>query len=137
MKSRRPLHLKTIAMILIMVIAGPLGNVLLAKGMRQVGNVAYWPPSGLLHVTLLAFSSAWVWLGIASLLTFFVANMMVLTWADYSYVLPAGSIAYAVIALLAYFMLGERVTPLHWIGIAIICVGVFTVGRTNPRTVDR
>jgi drug/metabolite transporter (DMT)-like permease len=137
MKSRRPLHLKTILMILIMVIAGPLGNVLLAKGMKQVGKVAFWPPSGLLHVTLRVFRSTSVWLGVASLLTFFVANMMVLTWADYSYVLPAGSVAYAVIALLAYFMLGERVTLLHWIGIAIICVGVFTVGRTSPRTVDR
>ncbi len=117
-----------------MVIAGPLGNVLLGKGMKHIGELAIWPPLQLLHTALNIFTAGSIWLGIASLLTFFVAYMVVLSWADYSFVQPASSLAYGVVALLGYLMLGERVSPLRWLGIAIICLGVFVVGRTNPRT---
>jgi drug/metabolite transporter (DMT)-like permease len=59
---------------------------------------------------------------------------LVLSWADYSFVQPASSIAYGVSALLGYFMLGEPVSPLHWTGIAIICLGVFVVGQSSPQS---
>ena len=117
-----------------MVIAGPLGNVLLGKGMKHIGEPAMWPPLQLLHTGLNIFTSASIWLGIGSLLTFFVAYMLVLSWADYSFVQPASSLAYGIVALLGYLMLGERVSPLRWAGIVVICLGVFVVGRTNPRT---
>jgi drug/metabolite transporter (DMT)-like permease len=134
MTSREPLHLKTYLLIAVMVIAGPLGNVLLGKGMKHIGEPAMWPPLQLLHTGLNIFTSASIWLGIGSLTTFFVAYMLVLSWADYSFVQPASSLAYGMVALLGYLMLGERVSPLRWAGVAVICLGVFVVGRTNPRT---
>jgi drug/metabolite transporter (DMT)-like permease len=136
MDSHKPLHLKTFAMILIMIIAGPLGNVLLGKGMKTVGSASVTSLSDLMHVVGRVFSSEYVWLGVASLLTFFIANILVLSWADYSFVQPASSMAYGVVALLSVFLLGEEVSPLRWIGIAIICTGVFIVGRTHPRTTE-
>lgn len=132
--AHRPLHFKTFLMILVMVIAGPVGNVFLSKGMKQVNPVLVWPPSQMLHSALKIFTTIPIWLGIGSLITFFVAYMLVLSWADYSFVQPASSVAYGVVALLGYFMLGERVSPLRWAGIAIICLGVFVVSRTGPRT---
>jgi drug/metabolite transporter (DMT)-like permease len=129
-------NLKTYFLILVMIIAGPLGNVLLGKGMKQAGELSLWPPSHLLYTGLTVFTSGTIWVGIASLLCFFVAYMLALSWADYSYVQPASSLAYAVVALLGYWLLGERVSPLRWIGIALISLGVFVVGRTNPRTAE-
>jgi drug/metabolite transporter (DMT)-like permease len=64
----------------------------------------------------------------------FLANVLVLSWADYSFVQPASSMAYGVAALLGYFMLGEPVSPLRWVGIVIICLGVLVVGQTSPRS---
>lgn len=130
----RGLHLKTSAMILLMVIFGPLGNVLLGKGMKGVGSAVAWAPADLLHIFVRVFTSSYVWLGIACLAAFFVSYLCVLSWADYSYVQPTSSIAYLVVALLAYFLLGEKIAPLHWIGIAVICLGVFVVGFTPHRT---
>jgi drug/metabolite transporter (DMT)-like permease len=134
MKSQKPLHLKTFSLILVMVIAGPLGNVLLSKGMKQTGALAWWPLSEALHTVVRVLGTGSVWLGVASLLTFFLANILVLSWADYSFVQPASSIAYGVSALLGYFMLGEPVSPLRWTGIAIICLGVFVVGQSSPQS---
>jgi drug/metabolite transporter (DMT)-like permease len=137
MTTHKHLHLKTYLLIAVMVIAGPLGNVLLGKGMKHVGEIAIWHPSQLLHTGLNIFTSGSIWLGIASLITFFVAYMLVLSLADYSFVQPASSLAYGMVALLGYLMLGERVSPLRWAGIAVICLGVFVVGRTSPRTTEQ
>ncbi len=136
MESHKRLQFKTFVMILIMIIAGPMGNVLLGKGMKNVGTTAIASVSDLGHVVERVFASSAVWLGVASLLTFFVANILVLSWADYSFVQPASSLAYGVVALLSVFVLGEGVSPLRWAGIAIISLGVFIVGRTNPRTTE-
>jgi drug/metabolite transporter (DMT)-like permease len=137
MTSHKPLQLKTFLLISVMVIAGPLGNVLLSKGMKQAGNLSVWPPAEALHTVLRVLATAPLWLGIASLLTFFLANVLVLSWADYSYVQPASSAGYGVSALLGYLMLGEPVSPLRWLGIAIICLGVFVVGQTSPQSLER
>jgi len=109
---------------------------LLGKGMKQAGLLALWPPAEALHTVLRVVSTGAISLGIASLLTFFLANILVLSWADYSYVQPASSIGYGVSALLGYVMLGEPVSPLRWLGIAIICLGVFVVGQTSPRSLE-
>ena len=137
MKDSPGLHLKTYLLILFMVLFAPLGNVLLSKGMKGIGSAKNWAPADLLHILVKILTSGSIWLGIACLLAFFVAYMLVLTWADYSYVQPASAFSYAVVALLSYFLLGEIVPPLRWAGIAVICVGVFVVGRTPPRTTEK
>jgi drug/metabolite transporter (DMT)-like permease len=105
--------------------------------MKNVGSARNWAPREILQILERICGSGYIWLGIASLLTFFVAYMLVLTWADYSYVQPSSSLAYAVTGGLSYLLLGETITPLRWLGIAVICVGVFVVGHTPPRTTER
>ena len=135
MHSHR-LHLKTFAMILIMVLAGPVGNVLLSKGMKAIGKITPASLTDIGPLFIRVFTNGTIWLGIAFLITFFVAYMLVLSWADYSYVQPASSVAYGVVALLGMLVLGEKVSPLRWAGIAVICLGVLIVGQTSPRTTE-
>ena len=123
-------------MLALMIVFAPLGNVLLGKGMKGVSAVTSWQPAALFGAARQILGSPFIWLGVASLLTFFVAYMVVLSWADYSYVQPVGSFSYAVVAILGYLLLGEVVPPMRAAGIAIICVGVFVVGRTPPRTTE-
>src|SRR6266700_3774268 len=137
MKDSPALHLKTYVLILFMVLFAPLGNVLLSKGMKQVGSAKNWEPGELFHIFASITTSGYIWLGIACLLAFFVAYMLVLTWADYSYVQPASAFSYAVVAVLGLFLLGERVNLLRWSGIVVICFGVFIVGHTHPRTTEK
>jgi drug/metabolite transporter (DMT)-like permease len=103
--------------------------VLLGKGMRQVGEMPWsLSASGVLLVK--TFINGWVWLGIGSLLLFLVSFMVVLSWADYSFVMPASAASYALATLMSHWLLGELVTPLRWAGVAFICLGVALVTRT-------
>ncbi len=117
-----------------MILFGPVGNILLGKGMKRIGPVDTASGEQLARVLALVLKSSWIWLGIASLLAFFITYLLALSWADYSYVQPASSLAYAVVALLGKYVLGESVTTTAWIGIAVICLGVFVVGYTPPHT---
>jgi drug/metabolite transporter (DMT)-like permease len=121
-------------MILISIILGPLGNVFLGKAMKGVGSVTSGRVFDLVPIAYQVLTSGYIWLGIACLLGFFVVHMLLLTWADYSYVQPATSLSYLSIAILSYFLLGERLSPLRWLGVGVICLGVFLVGRTSPST---
>jgi uncharacterized membrane protein len=136
MRKLTDLHLKTFVAIFIMIVFGPLGNVLLGKGMKPIGAIAMRTPTEVFHVFREVFSSTSIWLGIASLIAFFIAYMLVLSWADYSFVQPASSASYGIAALLAHFMLKEAISPLRWIGVLVICLGVFMVSGTPPRTTD-
>jgi drug/metabolite transporter (DMT)-like permease len=132
--AHKPLHFRTFLMILVMILAGPFGNALLGLGMKHAGPLSLWPLPALLHTGLIVFSTPAIWCGIASLIAFFVSWMLALSWADYSFVRPASSLAYGIVALLGWLMLGEHVSLLRWAGIAVICMGVVVVGRTAPKT---
>jgi len=127
---------KVYLLIMVMVILGPLGNVLLGKGMKRIGVASGWNQAGLLHFLTQLSGSGVIWLGLLCLMAFFTAYMLVLSWADYSYVQPASAVAYAMVALLGHFLLGEVVTPVRWAGVLIICLGVLVVGHTPPRTTE-
>jgi drug/metabolite transporter (DMT)-like permease len=103
-------------------------------GMKRIGAL-HGPGFGALRFDFIAiFTDAPVWFGIVSMLIFLGGLMLVLSWADYSYVLPATAAMYAVTPLLGRLVLGERVTPLRWLGVALICAGVVFVGQTPHNT---
>ncbi len=134
MTSRHTLQLKTIVLLVPIILFASTGNVLLGKGMKEIGEVQSWSPSALGALFVRAFTNGWVWLGIGSLLIFLMSFMVVLSWADYSFVAPAAAVSYALAPLLSHWWLGEVVTPLRWVGVGIICLGVGLVTRTPART---
>ena len=125
---------KTYSLIASVVFFSSLGNVLLSKGMKQVGEIRSYAPSALYSVFLRTFTSPTIWLGILSLGIFFVSYLLLLSWADFSFVQPICSIGYAGVAVLSYFLLGEIISPTRWIGVLLICAGVALVSGTQPRT---
>jgi drug/metabolite transporter (DMT)-like permease len=97
-----------------------IGDTFLARGMKQVGNISLHSLPDLVFTIL----DPWVALGILFLLAFFAAYMTALSWADLTYVLPATSLGYVLLALIAKFYLHEQVSTLRWVGIGLISAGV-------------
>ena len=102
--------------------------------MKRIGTVEFGTAAQAVHLLSQILQSGTVWLGICSLIIFFSADMLVLSWADYSYVQPSSAAAYLMVLLLAHFILHENVSLTRWIGVLIICVGVLVVGYTPPST---
>jgi len=135
MHHEHRLRFKTLFMVLLMVVCANAGDLLLKKGMSQIGAVEL-SASGIAHAFRLTVTSGTIWLAICFLLGFMISYMTVVSWADYSYVMPAGAFGYAILTLLAVVFLHESVSPLRWAGVILICVGVMLVGQTKPRTTE-
>ena len=125
---------KTYVLLFLLVVLGSVGNTLLGKGMKEAGNLDISHISSIMAGATRVLTSAPIWIGIAMMLGFMVCHMLVLSWADYSFVMPFSAIAYALVPLLGYFFLHEQVSTARWIGIALIVFGVVLINRTPHRT---
>ena len=135
MASEKRLRIKTLIMVLAMVVCAVTGDLLLKRGMSELGAV-HFTASALAQALLHMASSGTIWLGILFLLGFTATQMTVMSWADYSYVMPAGAFGYALQTFLAVVVLHEVVSTKRWIGVFLICIGVVLVGQTKPRSTE-
>lgn len=113
-------------------IFAPVGDSLLSYGMKQVGNVSFHN----FHSLVFAILNPWVALGVALLLGFFASYATALSWADLTYVLPASSLGYVLLALIARFFLHENISVKRWLGIVLVSAGVGFV-TTGPELTRR
>ncbi len=128
------LKLKTYVLLFLEVLFGTLGNTLFDKGMKEVGALGFLNTSQIWAEALRIASSGAMWIGVLCMLLFIVCHMLVLSWADYSFVMPFSALSYALVPLFAFLWLGERVLTTRWLGIGLITVGVILVSRTPPST---
>lgn len=133
MNPEHRLRIKTLLVVLVMVLCANLGDLMLKRGMLQIGAVQISAP-GIWHALLSTIHNGRIWLGILFLIGFTFCYMTAVSWADYSYVMPAGAFGYAIQTLLAVVILHEAVNAQRWIGVVLIVTGVMLVGQTHPST---
>ena len=109
----------------VITLTASCGDTFLSRGMKSLGPVSLAHPGQLIH----AIFSPWVAAGIVLLIGFFASYLTALSWADLTYVLPARSLGYVIMTLLAKLWLGERVSPMRWLGVVFITAGVGFVTR--------
>lgn len=119
------MKLKTCLIYLAIACCNGAGDVLLKRGMQQVGEIhlAHWT-----HV-FAAVANPWVILGILCLAGFFYSYLTALSWADLTYVLPATAFGYVVTAVLSKYFLHESISLSRWTGVLLIAGGVGLVTR--------
>jgi drug/metabolite transporter (DMT)-like permease len=125
---------KTYVLLFLLVLLGSVGNTLLGKGMKDAGDLDISHLSTLIAGATRVLSSGVIWAGIAMMLGFMVCHMLVLSWADYSFVMPFSAIAYALVPFFGYLFLHEQVSTARWMGIVLIVFGVVLTNRTPHRT---
>ena len=133
MLSQQKLRIRTLVMVFALVVGSNIGDLTLKRGMTEIGAVEL-SATGLTRAFPLTVTNPKIWIGIVFLVCSTAGFMIVLSWADYSYVMPVGAFGYALLTLLAVIFLNERVSLRRWIGVTLVCLGVLLVGRTRPRT---
>ena len=123
--------LKTIIVMLLAVTAGTVGDILLTKGMKELGDVSAMNLRGILNAAFQALTSPKLIVGTTMLAVFFFLWLAVLSWEDLSVALPMQALNYVLVAFLSQYFLGEVVTPMRWAGTVLVCIGVILITKSS------
>ncbi|MBU0573763.1 MAG: EamA family transporter [Candidatus Margulisiibacteriota bacterium] len=104
-----------------------LGQLLMKHGMNIFGT---FPISKLPQNIIPMFMNPWVFCGMAAFAVSSIFWLVVLSRINISFAYPMVSVAYVIVALFAMIFFKENVTLIRWLGIAVICFGVFLISRS-------
>lgn len=121
---------RTQVLVLLVVATNVTGNVLLSRGMHQVGRIVSASPADYVR----AFVNPSALIGIVILAVWMLSDLALLSRADLSFVLPVTASAYVLVAIGGHFFLHDHISWLRWIGILLITGGVILAEETPERT---
>jgi len=104
------------------------GQIFIKQGINKVGSFSAMP---LMKFLTKAFTSPLVIMGLILYIISAVIWVMVLSKVDLSFAYPMLSLGYILILLFSALFLGEAIGGLRILGVALICIGIFFIYRTQ------
>jgi drug/metabolite transporter (DMT)-like permease len=120
---------RALVLVLASIACGLGGTYLLRAALIDVGGFTLGSPAAARRLRGLA-SKRRFWAGGALLVVVLIVSLDLYGSEELSQVVPLYSLSYVLIALIGQLFLGERVTPLRWIGILTIVAGVVVLLRS-------
>jgi uncharacterized membrane protein len=119
-------ELHTWGAILAVVLTSVVGDILLARAMKQVGDVhELWRRAGLWTVVGRILGNPNFFLGLSAMAASFFSLLFALSWGEVSLVAPAAaSLTFIGNAFAAKVFLHERVDRRRWIAVVLVAGGV-------------
>jgi len=116
-------------LLIVAIVLGTVAQLLLKAGTNAVGPFAFTLDNALPVGLRLALEPR-ILGGAGCYAVSLVVWILALSRTEVSVAYPMLSIGFALNALLAWWVLGEAVTPMRMAGIGVIIVGVFLVARS-------
>lgn len=126
----REWNMQNVVLVLIPVLIGVVGQLLLKKGMLEVGRFNFSDFSALIPQFVKAFSNIYVLFGF---FCYFISSlfwMVVLSKVDLSVAYPLLSMGYVFILFASWFIFHEPVSTVRWLGVLVIVFGVILISRS-------
>ena len=119
-------HLYTWGAIVAVTLASVVGDILLARAMKQVGDVHdQWHRVGLWKTVGSVLANPSFFLGVTAMAVAFFSLLFALSWGDVSLVAPAAaSLTFIGNAFAAKIFLHEKVDRRRWIAAVLVATGV-------------
>ena len=119
-------HMYTWRAIVAVAFASVVGDILLARAMKQVGDVhELWKRAGLWTVVARTLGNPNFFMGLAAMAVGFFSLLFALSWGDVSLVAPAAaSLTFIGNAFAAKIFLHERVDRRRWMAAMLVAAGV-------------
>jgi drug/metabolite transporter (DMT)-like permease len=105
------------------------GQILVRRGMLQVGSLENYAPLPLITYFWHALCNPYVIGGTVLNAIFYFLFLAALSWTGVTVALPMSAIEYGFAAILAVAILKESVPPVRWMGIALVVIGVILIAR--------
>jgi len=116
--------------ILAIVLASSAGDVLLARAMKQIGDLGQLRARrGLVFVALLVLRNRYFLIGVGCMAVAFYSLLVGLSWNDVSLIGPAAaSLTFVANAVAARIFLHEHVDRRRWSAALLVAAGVVLMG---------
>ncbi|MBN1164761.1 MAG: EamA family transporter [Candidatus Krumholzibacteriota bacterium] len=118
---------KNLILIIVTVCLNTTGQFMMKIGLRSMDQINY-------HNFFRSFqkvlTSGYIIGGFCSYAVSAVLWIIILSRAELSWAFPMVSLSYVATAILAPYLLNEPFSLLRFVGILVICLGVFLVGKT-------
>ncbi len=118
-----------IPLILAGVLLNAAAQLALKKGMIQIGYFQF-SMENIIPVTCRVALNPFVIAGLACYVVSVVVWLMVLSRVEVSFAYPILSVGYIVTAVAGRYLFDEALTPIRWVGIIVICIGVYLITRS-------
>ena len=120
--------MRNLALILVSVSLGAVGQLLMKKGMMVFGETSVariW--SQLWSILTIPY----ILIGFTCFAVSAVLWLVVVSKLEVSYAYPMVSLSYILILIVSYFWFGENVTTVRILGVVLICAGVIAITQTH------
>jgi drug/metabolite transporter (DMT)-like permease len=114
--------------ILISVLTSTVGQLLLKKGMNNMGSITL-SMGEILSTSWKMATNPYVFIGLAIYLVGTVFWLAALSRVDLSYAYPFASLSYIVMLVASWMMFDEKITLSRVIGTVVIGIGVLFISR--------
>jgi drug/metabolite transporter (DMT)-like permease len=115
--------------ILISVFTGAIGQIMLKRGMTDMGPVTLTVDQLPMVLWSMA-TNLWVIFGLLIYVTGTVFWLAALSRVDLSYAYPFASLSYVVMLAASWLIFHENITPLRLVGTLVVALGVILISRS-------
>lgn len=115
--------LKLLLILLVGLVFESTGVVLLKKGIMQVGEMHGVTLTEVLRVTKAGATNPQILLGVFFEALFFLCLVILMGRSEISFLWPLTALSFVFATLAAIIFLGERVSPMRWVGVILIVIG--------------
>lgn len=114
---------KLLTILIIGLVFESTGVVLLKKGMTQIGDMRVVNATEIFRVVKAGATSPQILLGVFFEALFFVCLLILMSKSNISFLWPLTGLSFVFATFAAWKFLGEHISPLRWIGVALIVIG--------------
>ena len=115
--------LKILLILLFGLVCESTGVILLKKGMTHIGDINGYSLGEMLRVFKAGATSPQILLGVFFEAVFFGCLLLLMNKSDISFLWPLTALSFVFATFAAMWFLGESVSPMRWIGVALIMLG--------------
>jgi len=119
-----------LTLVLICVFAGAAGQILWKHGMSNMEAINDIKDLIQVRTIFNIFTDKYIFLGLIFYVLALILWLGAMSTLDVSFMYPMLSLGYVVTAVFAFIFLGEHVSLIRWLGIALVVVGCFFITKS-------
>jgi len=115
--------IKLLLILLVGLVFESTGVILLKKGMTHIGDMNGYTAAEIFRVVKSGATSPQILLGVFFEALFFGCLLILMSKSDISFLWPLTALSFVFATLAAMIFLGESVSWIRWVGVALIMLG--------------